>query len=160
MGNGENANGTKGKQSPSWAFWQRFLIPCENGERYLARLRIIDTPWFGIYLHDIFEPDGDRDPHNHPWSFLSFVVRGSYTEKVHHEPEQEMAGVCPEMSVLQHHNRFSVHRMDTKAAHRIVFASPRLKTLIIRGKRQGGWGFFTREGYVPWQHYGRFGETP
>lgn len=160
MGNGvpTNDDGTKGKQSPNWAFWQRFMIPCENGEDYLFRLRILDTPWFGIYLHDIFEPDGDRDPHNHPWSFISIVLRGEYTEKVHDEPGQEMA-VGPDRSVLKSHRRFSVHRMNTEFAHRIVYAAPRLKTLIIRGKRQPkGWGFFTKDGYVPWQDYGRFGE--
>lgn len=156
MGNGVpiNKNGTQGKQSPQWAFWQRFLIPCENGEQYLARLRILDTPWFGIYLHDIFEPDGDRDPHNHPWSFLSIVLRGRYVERVYPLPEYDLGQV-----VQKSHGRFSIHRMDTESAHRIVYAATGLKTLIIRGRRNPkGWGFFTRHGYVPWQRYGRFGE--
>ncbi len=160
MGNGEpvNKNGTEGKQSPRWAFWQRFLIPCENGEQYLARLRIIDTPWFGIYLHDIFEPDGNRDPHNHPWSFISIVLRGGYVEVVLDEPGQERT-VGPERPTIKVHKRFSVHRMDADSAHRIITAKPRLKTLIIRGRRNPkGWGFFTYDGYVPWQEYGRFGE--
>lgn len=145
MGNGVpvNDNGTEGKQSPQWAFWKRFLIPCENGEQYLARLRIFDTPWFGLYLHDIFEPDGDRDAHNHPWSFFSIVLRGEYAEKVYDKPEEGPDG----QFILQRHGRFSIHRMGTKAAHRIVYASPGLKTLIIRGKRNPkGWGFFTPPG--------------
>jgi hypothetical protein len=153
-----NPNGTQGKQSPRWAFWQRFMIPCLNGEDYLFRLRILDTPWFGIYLHDIFEPDGDRDPHNHPWSFISIVLRGRYVEKVYPDPSGER-----DTWVAKRHVRFSVHRMDANSAHRIIFAAPRLKTLIIRGKRTGGWGFFTRDsGYIPWQEYGldRRGQQP
>jgi len=144
----KNANGSEGQQSPRWAFWSRFNIPCLNGEQYLARLRILDTPWFGIYLHDIFEPDGDRDPHNHPWSFISVVLRGGYAEYVFPEPEQDL-----DRFVEKTHRRFSVHRMGTKEAHRIVYAKPGLKTLIIRAKRQGNWGFFKRDGYVPWQEY-------
>jgi hypothetical protein len=148
MGNAINPNGTKGKQSPSWAFWNRFYIPCPNGEQYLARLRVFDTPWFGVYLHDIFEPDADRDPHNHPWPFISIVLRGSYEEQVHPEPNGRRSWF-----VKKHHRRFSAHRMGTVSAHRITYAAPRLKTLIIRGKRTGGWGFFTQGGYVPWQEY-------
>jgi hypothetical protein len=153
MGNAVNRNGTKGKQSPNWAFWQRFDIPCKNGEQYLARLRILDTPWFGIYLHDIFEPDADRDPHNHPWSFISVVLRGEYRENVYPQPE-----LLPYSYVEKRHKRFSLHKMGTRAAHRITYAAPRLKTLIIRGKRTGGWGFFLAEKsgkYVPWQEYVR-----
>jgi hypothetical protein len=152
MGNGVpvNDNGTKGKQSPNWAFWKRFVIPCLNGEKYLARLRIIDTPWFGVYLHDIFEPDGDRDPHNHPWSFISIVLRGRYDEKFFWNPEKSLNRMWRRKS----HKRFSAHRMDAHAAHRITYAAPGLKTLIIRGPRKPkGWGFFTSEGYVPWQEY-------
>jgi hypothetical protein len=109
-------------------------------------------------LHDIFEPDADRDPHNHPWSFISIVLRGRYEEKVHYEPEQEMSGVSPAHPITKKHGRFSIHRMDGEAAHRITYAAPGLKTLIIRGPRKPkGWGFFTRDGYVPWQKYGRDG---
>jgi hypothetical protein len=60
--------------------------PVQGRADYLVRLRIVQTPWFGIYLHDIHEDDGDRDPHNHPWSFLSFVLRGYYTERVYPDP--------------------------------------------------------------------------
>jgi hypothetical protein len=160
MGNGVpvNPNGTKGKQSPSWAFWQRFMIPCLNGEDYLFRLRIFDTPWFGVYLHDIFEPDGDRDPHNHPWSFVSIVLRGRYEEIVYPQPDQIAHRDYAPTYVVKKHGRCSMHRMDGEAAHRITYAAPGLKTLIIRGPRKPkGWGFFTRNGYVPWQDYGRDG---
>lgn len=146
---GINRNGTEGKQSPRWAVWNRFLIPCQNGEQYLARLRLVDTPWFGIYLHDIYEPDDGRDPHNHPYAFISVILRGWYDERVHPEPAGHR-----NMSSLKFRKRFSVHRMDKKAAHQIIRCAPRLKTLIIRGKRSpDGWGFYTMSGYVPWQEY-------
>lgn len=138
-----------GKPSPRWAFFSRYFIPCHGGEQYLTRLRIVDTPWFGIYLHDIFHPDDGRNPHDHPWPFLSIVLRGEYTEKVYPYPENGRPGNWGEKT----HKRFSIHRMGTSGAHRIVHASPRLKTLIIRGKRRPGWGFYTEKGYIPWQEY-------
>jgi hypothetical protein len=123
------------------------LIPCRDGVPYLFRLRIVQTPWFGIYLHDIYEDDEDRDPHNHPWSFASVVLRGYYVERVYPEPTHSS-----EYVVLRH-RRGSVHRMGTREAHRIVDAAPGLKTLIFVGPRQGGWGFFCEEGFVAWERY-------
>lgn len=136
-----------GQRSPRWALWARMTIPCDNGLMYLARLRIIQTPWFGIYVHDIYEPDSDRDPHNHPWSFISIVLRGHYTETVY--PESD---VHSEPTTKDHY-RFSMHKMGRRSAHRITHACPRLKTLILVGPRRSGWGFFTDAGYVPWQRY-------
>lgn len=145
----------KGKRSPRWAFWQRMTIPCKDGTDYLVRLRIVQTPIFAIYLHDIHEDDGDRDPHNHPWSFLSFVLRGQYTEMVYPDPIESRSNY-----VFKTHERFSIHRMGRVSAHRIIDASPGLKTLIFTGPRKASWGFFRQEiagngRFVDWQEYER-----
>lgn len=137
-----------GRPSPRWAFMERFTIPCEDGLIYLARLRVVQTPWFAVYLHDIFEPDGDRDPHNHPWSFVSIVLRGHYVEQLHPIPYSNRGEFR-----TQTWRRFSVHRMGRGTAHRIVEAGPRLKTLILTGPRRADWGFFTSRGYVSWREY-------
>lgn len=138
----------EGQRSPRWALWRTLTIPCENGLVYLVRLRIIQTPWFGIYLHDIHEPDADRDPHNHPWSFVSIVLRGDYIEYVFPEPLSDLS-----KPLVKLHRRFSMHRMGRTSAHRIVGCGPRLRTLILVGPRRNNWGFFTENGYVPWQEY-------
>lgn len=140
-----------GKRSPRWAFWSKMLIPCQSGIQYLARLRIIQTPWFGVYLHDIYEPDGDRDPHNHPWKFISIVLRGYYIERVYSDPGGDFGR--HQKFVVRRHGRFSAHKMGTTSAHRIVKAAPGLKTLILTGKRQSGWGFFRDGKYISWQDY-------
>ncbi len=140
----------QGKRSPRWAFWARMTIPCKGGLTYLVRLRIFQTPWFGVYIHDIHEDDGDWRPHNHPWSFISVVLRGSYTERVYDRPSSK-----PSSYRQQVHGRFSAHRMGRTSAHRIVEASPGLKTLILVGPRsKDGWGFFEEDGtYVDWAEY-------
>jgi hypothetical protein len=141
--------GAQGQRSPRWALWARLVIPCENGLVYLARLRIIQTPWFGVYLHDIHEPDADRDPHNHPWSFISIVLRGEYTERLYRFP-----GRLDDYGFEQTHRRWSIHKMGRRSAHRITHAAPGLKTLILVGPRRSNWGFFTEDGYKSWQEYG------
>lgn len=140
---------TKGKPSPSWGVWARFLIRCKNGDEYLARLRLVQTPLFGIYLHDIYEPD-DGDPHNHPWPFVSIVLRGAYQETVLPKPKTQ-----PKYIVTKHHRRFSAHFMGRHAAHRVMQLSQEpVKTLILVGPRsKAGWGFFRGGLYTPWQEY-------
>lgn len=138
----------KGKRSPMWALNAKMLIPCRDGVPYLFRRRLIQTPWFGVYLHDIFEPDTDQDPHDHPWNFVGLVLRGSYTEELHLIPYVDVS-----VKKRQTWKRWSWHRMTRETAHRIVEAEPGLRTLIFVGKRQRDWGFHTPYGWVPWQEY-------
>jgi hypothetical protein len=135
-------------QGTRWALMSRFDIPAKDGsgDVYLARLRIVQTPWFGVYLHHIHQPDSDRDPHDHPWTFLSVILRGSYVEQVW--PLAGHAGYT-----LAHHRRFSAHRMGRASAHKIMSVSPSLVTLIVTGPRRREWGFWQGSEFVPWQTY-------
>lgn len=47
---------------------------------YLDRLRLVQTPLFGLYLHHIHRPDREPDPHDHPWWFASLVLTGPRRE--------------------------------------------------------------------------------
>ena len=70
------------QRSKRWAFMERFEVPSfdEPDENYLTRLRFIQTPWFGIYLHRFDNPDSRATFHDHPWPFLSVILRGGYVE--------------------------------------------------------------------------------
>lgn len=146
------AEGVKvvGKRSPRWSIWSRMTIPCKGGLRYLVRLMVFQCPLFGVYVHDIHEDDGDRDPHNHPYSFISIVLRGSYTEDIYADPRARRSE-CETRT----HGRLTAHKMDRFKAHRIVYAEPGLKTLIFVGRRSpAGWGFFETDGtFVDWETY-------
>lgn len=133
-------------RSPRWALWQRMTIPCQDGLVYLARLRVIQTPWFGVFVHDIYQADADQDPHDHPWGFVSIVLRGSYREELHELDHLKIVRT-------KTYARWSAHYMGRRSAHRITHAAPGLRTLIFTGKRHDGWGFYTPQGYVPWQEY-------
>lgn len=142
--------GVKGQRSPRWAFMSKMEIPSKknDGELYLVRLRIVQTPWFGVYLHNINEPDFDRDPHDHPWNFLSFIVRGGYTERIWARPADRRLG-----SYQRRWNRFTWHRMTMEKAHQIEEVQPNTVSLILTGPRTRNWGFWTEDGWVEWREY-------
>ena len=142
-----------GKRSPRWAFWKWLTIRdrTDPGRVYLRRLRIVDTPLFGVYLHWIYLPDREREPHDHPWKFLSVILRGGYTEKVYWTFNQFLRG----QRSCERHGRFSVHTMPLESAHRIDALEDRTVTLVVRGRRCKSWGFWTRNGVVDWKDYDR-----
>jgi len=137
-----------------WAF----MAPFQVG-RHFDRLRLIQTPWFGIYLHVIHQPDADPDPHNHPWHFASLVLSGGYTEHVWDKP-----GRLPEFADEKTHRRGSLHLMRRSQAHRIAEVHGLLWTLFLTGpraKKEWGWWVIDEESrktsmraeLVPWHVY-------
>lgn len=129
------------------------VIRNRYGVPYLDRLRIVDTPWFGVYLHRIKGPDPQPDPHDHPWDFTSIVLAGGYTEEVWR------AALGPIESYSRRWLVGSFHTMrGDGVAHRIVTAEPHTITLILRRKRFREWGFWTIEdnhliGWTDWKDY-------
>lgn len=65
-----------------WRIVDRFVIPnLDNPEQlYMTRWRILETPWFGLFVHRFDGPDSRPVLHDHPWSFVSLLVRGGYVE--------------------------------------------------------------------------------
>src|SRR5271157_1654536 len=55
-------------------------IISQKGQVHFRRYRLLSTPWFNVYLHQILKSDEDRHFHDHPWSFFSFLLKGSYRE--------------------------------------------------------------------------------
>lgn len=65
----------------------------QDGSLYMGRWRIVDEGTLGgkilhaltgfksIRLHHICRPDHDRDLHNHPFSYRTFILRGWYSEE-------------------------------------------------------------------------------
>jgi hypothetical protein len=133
-----------------WAFMKWADIPDKKhpGWVYLRRLRMFQTPLFSVYLHFIYSADTDRDPHNHPWTFWSLILRGGYTERVFTHSCNRL-----QSCVLRSHRRFSGHRMPKTHAHMIDSLKPGLVTLIFAGSKKQDWGFFTPDGFVRWQDY-------
>lgn len=123
------------RRSPSWAFMERFEVPdYDTDGNYLIRWRLIQTPWFGIMLHRFEGPDPRRTLHDHPWPFVSIVLRGGYIER-------RLDPVTMTVDETRLVRRANVAR--TGAAHAIVrlLRCPTW-TLVFTGARRRTWGYW------------------
>lgn len=137
---------TTGKRSPRWAFMEALDIGADN-DPYLDRLRLVQTPWFGVYLHHIHRPDLDRDPHDHPWAFASLVLTGGYDEAVWPDKTDLSRWI------IRTRTRWTLKSLGQGAAHKITDVARPLWTLVLVGPRRSDWGFWTPDGFVGWRDY-------
>lgn len=137
-----------------WALWRWADIESAffPGYTYLRRLRIFQTPWFALYLHFIFEPDLDRDPHDHPCNFWSMILRGGYQEHIYQTKNLRAHNWS---AAVKRWGVGSLHYVPVNVAHQIVSLRPRTVTLCWFGRRQRLWGFWTPSGFVTAKDYAR-----
>ena len=150
----------QGTRSPRWAFLEGFQV-VKGGQPYLDRLRVFQTPLFGLYLHRIHTPDVDRDPHTHPWWFVSLVLSGGYDELVWDHPEDigsPAARDAIRWARKRTRGRWSLRTVGRSQAHRITDVRGVLWTLVLTGPRRASWGFWTPMGFVDWRDYLTAGE--
>jgi hypothetical protein len=131
----------------NWALCQPHQVRRADGNPFLDRLKVVQTPWFGIYVHLIDGPDPDPDPHDHPWPFLSVVLSGMYVEMLW--PDSRQLRYCRERL----HRRFRPRVMRRRGAHRILSTHGLVWTLCVVGRNHGEWGFWTSDGPVAWRSY-------
>lgn len=126
--------GTDGKHQP-WAFMKRFdLLNYDDDGFYLRRLRIIQTPFFGLYLHRFEGPDPRPTLHDHPYPFLSIILRGGYVERRLNTHSHDV----DEQHVVRRFNR-----MRPTDAHAIIslLRNPTWSILLV-GRRVREWGYW------------------
>jgi len=126
-----------------------------NPTLYLRRYPLFPkSAWwavYNVYVHRFFRSDADV-PHDHPWNFLTYVVKDGYTEDVWERTD----------APIRHHRDYkkvSYNRLQggwifRKATHlhRVVLGrefaeSDILKTPItvcFIGRRQREWGFMEK----------------
>ena len=137
-----------------WAVWRTHTIGV--GSPLLERTRILQTPLFGVYLHRHHRPDRERHLHDHPWGFVSLILRGGYVEQW--APDADHAIAWARGSETHDRIRFwgrgSVHRIRRGEFHSIrnIDRSGTVSLLIV-GRRRAGWGFATETGWVPHAEY-------
>jgi hypothetical protein len=116
---------------------------------------------FGIAMriHVIHTPDLDRALHDHPWNFVSVVLRGWYTELRpidNGQPcfaEHELSDGGEELTWIIHRAERSVAFRRATDRHRIINQSARCVTLFITGPKRQWWGFYTPSGKVYYKDY-------
>lgn len=134
------------RASERWAVLSGLDIGAD-GDPYLDRLRIVQTPLFGIYLHHIHRPDREPDPHDHPWWFASLVLTGEYAEFV--LPDKR----CHRRTITRRRRRWSLRCLSRRSAHKVYHVSGPLWTLVVTGPKRGDWGFWNGPRFIPWRDY-------
>src|SRR5580765_1177386 len=94
---------------------------------YVVRWRL-ETPAGSARVHHWLKPDDDRAFHDHPWWFLTVVLRGGYTDRTPAGDDHLRAG-----SVRFRHARYQ----------HTVFPGPQgAWTLLVTGRPVRAWGFW------------------
>jgi hypothetical protein len=104
------------------------------------------NPWFNVYLHKFLRDDDDRAMHDHPWWFLSIMLRGSYREW---RPSTRGNYEWP---ALRHAGSFAFRRCTDRHRVELLCGRP-CWTLVITGAKVREWGFWCPKGFVPWQEF-------
>lgn len=153
--------------SKRWKILSKMIIGKQDNPM-LKRIRVVQTPWFGIYLHFIYREDMDRDPHDHPWVFWRIVLKGGYIEDFFFKPASQTSAIgrmhMPFWARNQPFRWFNKFPVDQ--AHRITQVEPGTVTLVIVGPKNRTWGFWTpavirqhpddyyeTRRFIPWHKY-------
>ena len=135
---------------------------------YLRRFYIFRSSWIGknfgdLYLHKIYRSDDDKDPHDHPWHFRTFVLKGGYTDEGWQFTDLDGQGngyrtrlphfdEVVKAPATRFRNRRHIHRViltDGKPAWTLVFTTG----YSHDAKGNADWCFITEERAVPWREY-------
>jgi hypothetical protein len=111
-----------------WSLLEPYQV--RDGQQVLVdRLRIIQTPLGGLYLHCLHAEDRPG-PHGHPWWFVSLVLAGSYREAVHY-----LDGSVAH----REHRRFRPALLRMSQAHKITRIDGLVWTLVLAGPYHEDW---------------------
>lgn len=146
-----------------------FHLHARDGALYMARYWLVKPRWWtlgcGARIHAICRPDTDRHLHDHPWAFLTVVLKGGYFE---HRPLYESFPAYNETepTLTRWHGPGSILLRRASARHRLDLARAWRErvsvlerswqpawTLFIFGPRVQTWGFYTATGKVAWDEY-------
>jgi hypothetical protein len=141
------------KYNQRWGIWTTMTLKNSDGDVYLFRRRIFQTPMFALYLHDIEQGDEITEAlHSHPFPFVSFILRGGYTEHVGWtDGDKSMIG---DTYVTHGAGSTNIFPRGHGKVHTIVQSNPGTKTLVFAGRRRDSWGWFVEgEGLIHWSEY-------
>ncbi|MCH9731735.1 MAG: hypothetical protein K0U84_18995 [Actinomycetia bacterium] len=116
-----------------------------HADPYLMRWFLLPrNGLINIYLHRFCSSDPSA-PHDHPWHFLSIVLKGKCRE------------IGERDTVVRRPGSAAIRRASSR--HRVELLGHPVTTVIITGPRCRAWGFwcprpFQPARFVPWQEFG------
>lgn len=114
-------------------------IVSKTGDVHFRRYRLIQTPWFALYIHHILKSDEDRDLHDHPWNFSSLILKGSYAEMWKKSP-------LFKVNRNQVYYPGDIVKHAAEDAHKITLMSKDVWTLVLVSGPRRPWGYRLKDG--------------
>lgn len=116
-------------------------IVSREGKLHFRRWALFQSPFFNVYVHCVSKSDEERDPHDHPFWFASWVLRGGYTERVWDQAGNFLGEFTRKPGRLVTH--------PTTEFHRLRLLGNEAWTLVVTGPRtHEPWGYLTKDGWV------------
>lgn len=134
--------------------WIRRKDICNReGDVYLTRWTILQAFGWALMLHCMRRPDQDRCLHDHPWKFVTLVLRGGYEEEVA-ETESHSGPIGTLMYTRWNPPGTLLYRpaMHTHRVSRLPHGP--CWTLVLRSGYVRTWGFRNERG--EWRRWDRF----
>jgi len=96
------------------------------GEKF-TRYQLVKTPWFNIYLHQLYAPTWHPECHDHPWGFVAILLRRGYLERVGTKDYRRRVG--------------SVLFRPAVFAHNVITPYGTSWSMILTTRKSRDWGF-------------------
>ena len=109
-------------------------IIAKNGDIHFRRYRLLETPWLRFYIHHIRISDFEKHFHDHPWSFKSLLLKGSYWEDCTYDP----------LHTDVHSRRYKQGQIvshDGRDTHQITLETPEVWTFVVAWGKRREWGY-------------------
>lgn len=154
-----------GEPWSAWRFAHDYIGPPDCP--YMRRT-FVQTPLGTVRLHRFLRSDDERAFHDHPWSFVTLILRGGYDDVVPC-PEcdgwgtlglrRERDGDCVRCAgagaiVGDRVRPGSIRLRRAHHLHRVVLHDGKpATTLVVSARKVRSWGFLHRGQWVPWRRY-------
>lgn len=113
---------------------------CQTGV-YLRRWRV-ETPWFSVRLHHWLHSDDNRNTHDHPWNFYTFILKGSYLDVPIPAGPGTVDAFGNEALVGQRVKAGHIYYRPATHAHWVHLDQGEVWTLVLTGPKIRRWGFW------------------
>jgi len=112
--------------------------------------------WLKARVHEITRSDRDRSLHDHPFDYLTFILKGGYWE-ITERPMRSRSKLIQAWPALYStwYGPGSVLFRFAENAHRLVVPGREpAVTWFVSGPKRREWGFHTPTGWVHWTDFG------
>lgn len=147
-----------------WRGKEFHIMGNNNQDVFLVRYILYKSPNFSIYIHRFLHSDAD-DPHDHPWSFYTYVVENGYQEYFYdlNKPIVENGEFRTYWTMdinlrkegsLAYRKATDVHRVVLPKAFKLEEIEQAPLTICLMLKRERNWGYWRKGAYfIDWREY-------